>query len=80
MKKLTTAIFKNHEKPIKNNVLEIGMTLCVDSSVWILIPRHDSGWSKMILKIKMAYISIFRSGLQNNSLTAICRITWASLK
>ena len=35
---------------------------------WVRIQRYTAvdsqGWSKMTLKIKMAYISIFRSGFQ----------------
>ena len=35
---------------------------------WVRIQRHTAvhfqGWSKLTLKIKMAYISIFRSGFQ----------------
>ena len=36
--------------------------------LWVLIQRYTAadfqGWSKMILKNKMAYFSIFRSGLR----------------
>ena len=36
---------------------------------WVRIQRYTAadfqGWSKMTLKVKMAYISIFRSEFQN---------------